>query len=144
MKLNVSIIIVLISILTFSCSVNKTLEYHVSNGNAVKPLREKIELLKKLNREIIFVFDREDSLNTITLIPITDKHIQNFSVANSNRYMIIGGHKYTVVFGFDYDLGVRREELYEEGVLNIKMHKKVNINEYAIKLCFDKKWNFLY
>jgi hypothetical protein len=144
MKLNTSFLIVLVSVVFCSCAADKRLEYFIPNNSVVKHIRKEIIPLKELNREIILVFDREDSLNTITLRPIADRHIQNFSVANSNRYMMIDGHKYTVVFGFDYDLGVKREKCYENGELILKMHKRFNINEYALTLRFDQDWNFLY
>lgn len=129
--------------LVSSCSSNRTLEYFIPNNETNIIIQKEINNLKGFNREIILVLDKDNSNNVLTLVPVTDKFIQKFNLRRTNRTITINSSKYNVVFGFDYELGVKKEFVNEDGEQIIKYNKKVYINEYSIKLYFDKNWNFI-
>jgi hypothetical protein len=134
---------VCLSVMIYSCSSNKVLEYFIPNDETNLLIQKEINNLKGLKKEIILVLDKDNSNNILTLIPITDKFIQKFNLRRTNRIIVINNSKYNVVFGFDYELGIKKEIVNEDGIEIIKYNRKVYINEYAIKLYFDKKWNFI-
>lgn len=126
-----------------SCSGTRTLAYFIPNNETQKIIQNEINNLKSFNREIIFVLDKDQSNYVITLVPVTNRFIQNFDIRRTNRKIALNNSRFDVVFGFDYELGVEKEVVKEDGEDVTRYHKKVQINEYSTKLYFDQNWNFI-
>jgi len=141
-RVRVFLYIILIGVFN-SCSTSRILEYHIPNDNASLIIQKEIDNLSRLNKKLILALDRDNSNNTLTLIPTTNQFIQNFNIKHSNRVIDINGKKYNIVFRFDYELGTTKKKINEDGKETIEYHRKVFINEYAVKLYFDRNWNFL-
>ena len=138
----------LIAFLSFiiSCTSQKSIEYHITNGDAQSKLIENIKNYENIGYDIFLIFGRENEYNLIDIIPTKDKKekkVQGLKLSETNRKLMVNGRYYYVFFDFDNELAATIKEEMEDGK-KVQIVKKITpIYDHATTLYFDKDWNFI-
>ncbi len=138
----------LIAFLSFiiSCTSQKSIEYHITKGDAQSKLIENIKNYENIGYDIFLIFGRENEYNLIDIIPTKDKKekkVQGLKLSETNRKLMVNGRYYYVFFDFDNELAATIKEEMEDGK-KVQIVKKITpIYDHATTLYFDKDWNFI-
>ena len=140
------IILIAFLSLIISCTSQKSIEYHITKGNAQSKLIENIKNYENVGYDVFLIFGKENEYNLIDVIPTKnkkEKKVQGLKLSETNRKLIVNGKYYYVFFDFDNELAATVKEDIEDGEKVQIVNKTTPIYDQATTLYFDKDWNFI-